>query len=160
MPMRFAKTDAGREEIRQGRYKLSRSMRNLLLLVDESRPAEQWLQLVHGATDADLQHLVAQGLVAPHADLTSAPMPLAGRVPASLADALAQLSYDQLYTLLTSQARDRLGLIAGYRFVLEVEKAGGVEDLRKLAERFLSLVKQHQGEAAERQMRVVLCMAA
>lgn len=157
MPLRFAKTDAGRQEINQGRHKLTRSMRNLLLLIDESRPAEQWLQLVHGASEADLHHLAAQGLIAAHAAPLHAVAAQASS--GSLSDALAHLGYDELYTLLTSQARDRLGLIGGYRFVLEVEKAGGVEDLRKLAERFLTLVKQHQGEAAERQMRVVLCAA-
>ncbi len=101
--------------------------------------------------------LAAQGLIAAHAAPLHAVAAQASS--GSLSDALAHLGYDELYTLLTSQARDRLGLIGGYRFVLEVEKAGGVEDLRKLAERFLTLVKQHQGEAAERQMRVVLCAA-
>lgn len=158
MSLRYAKTEAGRQEITQGRHKLTRAMRNLLLLVDESRPVEQWLLLVHGATPADAQHLAAQGLIVPHAG----PAPFAAarasaQAPGALTDALAQLGYDELYTLLTSQARDRLGLIGGYRFVLEVEKAGGVEDLRRLAERFLTLVKQHQGDAAERQMRLVLC---
>jgi hypothetical protein len=77
----------------------------------------------------------------------------------SVHEAVSQLSYDQLYTLLTSQARERLGLFAGYKFVLDVEKCANIEQLRALAERFLTLVKQHQGEAAEKQMRMALVAA-
>lgn len=154
MGSRFSKTDAGREEIRNRSRKLSRTARNLLLILDESRPAENWLQLVHGAGADDLRQLLEAGLVQ---ELPGT----AGQRPAmSVHEAVSQLSYDQLYTLLTSQARDRLGLFAGYKFVLDVEKCANIDQMRALAERFLSLVKQHQGEAAEKQMRLALVAAA
>jgi hypothetical protein len=157
MGSRFSKTDAGREEIRNRTRKLSRTARNLLLILDESRPAENWLQLVHGASAEDLRQLQETGLVQEHAGA------LPGQRPSSPAmsvhEAVTHLSYDQLYTLLTSQARDRLGLFAGYKFVLDVEKCANIEQMRALAERFLTLVKQHQGEAAERQMRMALVAA-
>lgn len=155
MATRYAKTPAGRDEIKARSRKLSRTARNLLLILDESRPAENWLQLVHGATAQDLAQLVDEGLVQAHADATASAS-RSSSAQVALSEALAQLSYDQLYSLLTSQAKERLGLIAGFKFVLEVEKCANIEQLRTLAERFLSLVKQHQGEAAEKQMRLAL----
>lgn len=158
MGSRFAKTDAGREEIRSRSRKLSRTARNLLLILDESRPAENWLQLVHGASEADLRQLIDEGLVQEQGGgAGGAVRPSAANV--SVADAVSGLTYDQLYSLLTSQAKERLGLFAGLKFVLEVEKCANIDELRALAERFLSLVKQHQGEAAEKQMRLALSAA-
>ena len=55
----LAKTDSGRAEIRARALPLSRAARNLLLVLDASKPAGQWLSLVAGATEADL----AQGFV-------------------------------------------------------------------------------------------------
>jgi hypothetical protein len=159
MGSRFTKTDAGREEIRNRARKLSRTARNLLLILDESRPAENWLQLVHGASAEDLRQLQEAGLVQEHVGVPPAQRNSAS-AGMSVHEAVAHLSYDQLYTLLTSQARERLGLFAGYKFVLDVEKCANIEQLRALAERFLTLVKQHQGEAAERQMRMALVAAA
>jgi hypothetical protein len=156
MGSRFSKTDAGREEIRNRTRKLSRTARNLLLILDESRPAENWLQLVHGASADDLRQLVEAGLVQEQA---GAPSGRPSSPSMSVHEAVAHLSYDQLYTLLTSQARERLGLFAGYKFVLDVEKCATMEQMRALAERFLTLIKQHQGEAAERQMRMALVAA-
>ena len=149
---RFARSEAGREEIKNRNRKLSRPARNLLLVMDGSRPASDWIQLVHGATDADMQQLVADGLIEP----ASADTPMRTNTRASLVEALKQLNYDQLYNLVTSQAKDRLGLIRGYKMVLDVEKCANVEELRALAVRFLELVKEHQGEGVARQMRLAL----
>lgn len=156
----YAKTEAGREEIRQRSRRLSRAARNLLLMVNTQHSAASWLQLIHGSSEADLRQLIGEGLIAPAAPaLTGAPA-AAGHTPAaprvSVQQALAQLGYEQLYTLLTSQARDRLGLFQGYRFVLEVEKAANVDELRALALRFIDLVQQAQGEDAARQMRLAI----
>ena len=158
MATRFSKTPAGRDEIKARSRRLSRSARNLLLILDESRPVESWVQLVHGATDEDTRQLLREGLIHEHFDAAVARSTAVRAV--SLAEALAHLNYDQLYSLLTSQAKERLGLIAGFKFVLEVEKCVNIDEMRKLAERFLSLVKQHQGEAAERQMRIALSAVA
>ena len=159
MGSRFLKTEAGREEIRNRALKLSRAARNLLLIVDESRPAENWLHLVHGASEDDLRQLLQAGLVQEHAGSVAAQRG-APSSALSVHEAVSHLSYDQLYTLLTSQARERLGLFAGYKFVLDVERCANIDQMRALAERFLMLVKQHQGEAAERQMRLALVAAS
>jgi hypothetical protein len=153
----YIKTDAGREEIQGRTRKLSRPARNLLLIIDERHPGTNWVQLVHGATDRDLFSLVAEGLVAHKHDVAPG---LRLRSSRTLSEALAHLSFDQLYDLMTSQARDRLGLIRGFQFVLSIEKCTNVEELRVLALRFMELVQEHQGEAAARRMQAALGVAA
>ena len=61
---RFAKTEAGRHEIRQRALPLLRPARNLLLIIDPSRSAAEWLGLVQGCDRAALQALQDAGLVA------------------------------------------------------------------------------------------------
>ena len=46
--------------------------------------------------------------------------------------------------------RARLGLIKGYRMVLEIEKCSGAEEIRKLVLRFVDEVRTVQGDAAAR----------
>jgi hypothetical protein len=152
MDHRFAKSDAGRQEIKAKSRSLSRTARNLLLIIDATRGASDWMQLVHGATEADLRQLLAEGLIEPA-------KAAAGQLPsrsASLAEAVAKLSYDQLYNLMTSQAKERLGLIRGFKMVLEVEKCGNIDELRKLALVFFEQVKAQQGETAAKAMRMAL----
>jgi hypothetical protein len=153
---RFAKTEAGRAEIKSSTKKLPRSARNLLLIIDATRPAADWTQLIHGASEQDLTRLLDAGLIeSAEADATAR----AGRA-ANLGEAVAALGYDQLYGLLTSQARDRLGLIKGFKMVLEVEKCAGLPELQALAVRFVDMVRDAQGDGAARQMRLALGMAA
>ena len=149
----YAKTDAGRDEIRHRAMKFSRPTRNLLLIIDERHPGINWVQLVHGAAESDLQALLSTGLIEHKQDAAPG---LRLRSTRTLAEALEQLSYEQLYDLMTSQARDRLGLVRGFRFVLSIEKATGIDELRTLALEFLKLIKEHQGERAVLQMRSAL----
>ena len=142
----FAKTDAGRDEIRHPSRRLARPARNLLLIIDEKHPGANWVRLVQGATPEDLQSLLADELIVCRND---AP---AFRSTHTLTDALARLSREQLYGFLTSQARDRLGLVRGFFFVLEIEKCDDVADLQRLALQFMKLVRVHQGPAAMRQL--------
>jgi hypothetical protein len=142
---RFAKTEDGRREIRERKSSLSRAARNLLLIVDASKPAADWLAMVFGSTPADLQQLLDAGLIAAAAgDAPGAP---------PLPQALQALGYRELYELLTQQARPRLGLIKGYKMVLEVEKCSGPDELRALALRFVELVREVQGEAEAQALR-------
>lgn len=153
---RLAKSEAGRDEIRQRTLPLSRPARNLLLIVDTSRPAGDWLGLVHGSTPDDLRTLLDAGLVLAQgeaAPATPAPLPPAGQVPPpgarmSLAQALETKGYQVLYDRLTAEARPRLGLIKGYKLILEIERCGGPAELRALAQRTVEAVRQAQGEAA------------
>jgi hypothetical protein len=65
MPDRYTKTDVGRAEIRARVHALSRTARNLLLIIDPSKEGAEWVRLVQGASAADLQTLLDAGLVAP-----------------------------------------------------------------------------------------------
>ena len=161
MNSRCSKTEAGRGEIRARALPLSRTARNLLLIIDGSRPASEWLGLVHGATEEDLKGLLAQGLVEPVAAPAGAAPAAAShgkREPSmeALTAALNGLSYDQLYSLLTSQAKERFGLIRGYRVILDVEKCANLAEMQAVAQRFLHQLKEEHGEAGMRHMRLAL----
>jgi hypothetical protein len=157
MHQRFIKTDAGRAEIKSRTRKITRTARNLLLILDAARPGTDWVHLIHGATPADLDLLLEQGLI----EIVESGAHDATRTPAkTMAEAVNSLSYDQLYGLLTSQARDRLGLFKGLKMVLEVEKCSGLAELQALAMRFVDMVREAQGDGAAKQMRLALGMAA
>jgi hypothetical protein len=102
--------------------------------------------------------LLQHGLVAPQG---GAAVAATGEVPRevkrdSLTEALNALSYGELYTLLTDQARARLGLIKGYRMVLDIEKATDLPDLQAVAQRFLAQVRDEQGDTGMRELRQLL----
>ena len=153
-PRRYAKTEAGRAEIRQRALPLSRPARNLLLIIDASRTGEGWLAMVQGCGAAELQSLVDAGLVAAQVEAPGAPNPpvAAGPGPASprmsLAQALETKSYQVLYDRITAEARPRLGLIKGYRMILEVERCSGAPEMRALAQRFVEQVRDADGDGA------------
>lgn len=156
MSARYAKTARGREEISNRSGKLPRTARNLLLIIDGTRPALQWTALIHGASQADIDCLIAAGMVE---ETRTEPSVRASSIN-TLEAAVASLHYDQLYNLLTSQAKERLGLIKGLKLVLEVEKCSDEAALRKLAVKFVELVRNAQGEGAARTMKLALGMAA
>jgi hypothetical protein len=141
---RLAKTDAGRTEIQRKSLPLSRPARNLLLIIDTGRPAQEWITLVQGATPADVLDLLRAGLVADQAAQPSAPAP----ARMSLAQALETKSYRTLYDRITAEARPRLGLIKGYKLILDVERCAGPPEIRLVALRFVEQVRVLQGDAA------------
>jgi hypothetical protein len=155
MNQRYRKTDAGRAEIRERRLDLPRPARNLLLIIDDGKPAAEWVGLVAGAGPADLQRLLDAGLVA----AVQAPPPRAAApapAPANLAPDLEAAGFRALYDYLTSQARPRLGLVKGYRAVLDIERCSGVEELRRYALNFVELVREADGDDAARRVALEL----
>ena len=60
------------------------------------------------------------------------------------------LSYRLLYDRLTAEARQQLGLIKGYKLILDIEKCVGAPELRALALRFVEQVRQAKGDAEAR----------
>ena len=175
---RFAKTEAGRQEIRQRALPLLRPARNLLLIIDPSRSAAEWLGLVQGCDRAALQALQDAGLVAdigpagggtpgapgapgapssPGATGAPAPPGAAAAPPRmSLAQALEHRSYSALYDRITAEARPRLGLIKAYKVVMEVERCSGPAEIRALAQRFVDQVRDLHGDAAAMVLAQVL----
>ena len=144
------KTDAGRAEIKSRALPLSRSVRNLLLMLDATRSAREWLSMVQGATEADANYLIAHGLIGVSPGAAAAP------VAEPLPPTLSPLSYTELYSYLTRHAKQYLGLMKGYRLVLEVERCTDHAALRELASRFVMDVQQAQGEAVADQVRRAL----
>jgi hypothetical protein len=162
MALRYQKTDAGRAEIRARTFELPRSTRTLLLIIDGTKAGEEWLRLVNGVGPADLERLLALGLVASIAAPVAAAAPAAApavRMP-NVDETLAQLGYRELYDRLTAEARVRLGLVKGYRMVLEIEKCSGAEEIRGLAMRFIEEVRAAQGDKAAREFVRGLAAAA
>lgn len=147
MSVRLQKTDAGREAIRRRDGELSRAARNLLLILDSSRPAEEWLAAVAGAQPADLERLIALGYVA-ELEAPAAPPPGVSPARAALEAVLSTVEPRLLYVRLTAEARPRLGLVKGYRLVLDLERSGGFDELRRLAQRFVDELEAAQGPAA------------
>lgn len=140
---RYQKTEAGRAEIKaRSLPALSRSGRNLLLMIDATRTAREWLAMVQGAAAADLALLLSGGLIAAQSQAAVAVRP-----------AVSPLPYAELYSYLTGNARKHLGLIKGYRMVLDVERCADLAALQALAERFVDDVEAEAGEAAADQVR-------
>ena len=68
----------------------------------------------------------------------------------SLGEALQAQGYRVLYDRLTSEARQQLGLIKGYKLILNIEKCAGSPELRALALQFVDQVRQAKGDAEAR----------
>ena len=156
MASTFVKTSAGAAEMRLRAQSITRAARDLLFVIDGSRTAAAWAALIHGTTDADIKHLVEKGLIANAQAKAQAQK--AARV-LTLDEAIATLSYEQLYGVLTTQARPRLGLIRGCKLVLETERCAGLPELQKLASRFFLMVRKTQGEDEANRMVLALGVA-
>jgi len=188
MPALYAKTPLGRSEIQSRTHALSRTARNLLLILDPSRSGEVWVSMVHGATPADLQALLEAGLVeevpafgAPSAAaqaahvsaFTSGPVASADTEPFASTQAdpdadpsvgrdaaqgagFTSLSYSELNTRLNALVKAHLGLIKGYRFTLDIERAADVIELQRVALRLVAEVESAQGAAAAAEVRRAL----
>lgn len=174
---RFAKTEAGRLEIRQRALPLLRPARNLLLIIDSSRSASEWIGVVQGCDRAAFQSLQDAGLVAEIAS-AGAGSPLgepvgkpqqpdapaqstlsasaAAPLGTKLTQALEQRSYSALYDRITAEARPRLGMIKAYKLIMEVEQCSGPAEIRALAQRFIDQVRTLQGEAAGKALAQIL----
>lgn len=153
MSFRCARTPEGQAEIQARRLDLSRPVRNLLLVITPDRPAMEWVAQIKGCTAEDLEQLVEAGLLT-----RTLPPVLKRSAAAADEDDLAEagkrvraMAYSPLYDLLNEHAKSRLGLIGGYRFVLEIERCNGVNELQDLALRYVEQLRDKQGRAAARQ---------
>jgi hypothetical protein len=91
------------------------------------------------------------------------PAPLAQALPplvppdAPLAVRLEAMGRTVLYDRLTALARPTLGLIQGYRMILDIEKCGGADELRSLAARFVDQVRSSKGDHAAVRLSESIC---
>lgn len=150
----YQKTEAGRAEIKARALPLSRSARNLLLVIDVSKSGRQWLGLVQGVSEADLAFLLEQGLVAPAGAAAAMRVATAALAPAASPFGESPLmGYEQLYDYLNHHGARHLGPMKRYLFTLEVEQCQGLAQLQALALSLVERVSQAKGEDAARELR-------
>jgi len=145
----YVRTDAGKAEIRTQTIKMSRPARNLLMVIDGSCSGDAWLGKVHGSTPADLEVLIAAKLIAPQG--SAAGKTVHQRVPVEVA--VRDWTYDALYTLLTHEAKERFGLIKGYRLILKIEGCSDLAGIQAVALEFVEHIRKAHGEESAARFR-------
>ena len=167
--MIWAKTDAGRIEMRARALVKERAQRNLLLVIDGVKSEAMLLAALAGITSADFLSLQALGLIAPvqatvarvapsapgRPAFASAPMaasaapaaPTADAAPAPATAAPTPLDAAQFVERLTQLISSELGL-RGFVLALAVQRADSVEALHGIAQRALEQVRERKGEVA------------
>ena len=145
----YARTEAGKAEIRAHSIKLSRPARNLLMVIDASCSGDAWIGKVNGSTPADLDVLIAANLIAPQAGAGG--KTVHQRVGVDIA--VRDWTYDALYTLLTHEAKERFGLIKGYRLILKIEGCSDLAGIQAVALEFVDHIRKAHGEDAAARFR-------
>ena len=140
----YAKTDAGRDEIRTRARKLPPALRSTLLLVDGRRNIAQLLGLasgLHAPPDA-LAVLAEQGLIAPLAQIAEA------AVGASWSDVADR--YRVLSGLMSEAVRQHLGL-RGYFIQLKIERCNDTDELSALLPELTAAIAKSKGVPSAQQ---------
>ena len=145
----YVRTEAGKAEIRAHAIKMSRPARNLLMVIDGSCSGDAWLGKVNGSTPADLEVLIAARLIAPQGATDG--KTVHQRVPVEAA--VRDWTYDALYTLLTQEAKERFGLIKGYRLILKIEGCSDLAGLQAVALEFVEHIRKAHGEESAARFR-------
>jgi hypothetical protein len=145
----YVRTEAGKAEIRAHSIKLSRPARNLLMVIDASCSGDAWLGKVNGSTPADLDVLIAAKLIAPQGGATG--KTVHQRIPVEVA--VRDWTYDALYTLLTHEAKERFGLIKGYRLILKIEGCSDLAGIQAVALDFVEQIRKAHGEDSAARFR-------
>ena len=145
----YVRTEAGKAEIRAHSIKLSRPARNLLMVIDASCTGDAWIGKVNGSTPGDLDVLLAAKLIAPK-DSAGAKV-VYQRIPVEVA--VRDWTYDALYTLLTHEAKERFGLIKGYRLILKIEGCSDLAGMQAVALDFVEQLRKAHGEDSAARFR-------
>ncbi len=145
----FVRTEAGKAEFRAHSIKLSRPARNLLMVIDGSCSGDAWIAKVTGSTAADLEALIAAKLIAPVG--SAAGKTVYQRIPVEVA--VRDWTYDALYTLLTHEAKERFGLIKGYRLILKIEGCSDLAGIQAVALDFVEQLRKAHGEDSAARFR-------
>ena len=98
---------------------------------------------------ADLEVLIAAKLIAPQG--SAAGKTVHQRVPVEVA--VRDWTYDALYTLLTHEAKERFGLIKGYRLILKIEGCSDLAGIQAVALEFVEHIRKAHGEESAARFR-------
>jgi hypothetical protein len=144
----WAKTDAGRVEMKSRALVKDRAQRNLLLVIDGKTSDEKLLAGLAGITPADFASLAGLGLIAP----VSAPAPrpaVAAPAPKPSANNVdvEQFDYATLRGAIGRMISKELGM-RGFTLLMVLEESTTVEDLKEVAQRLLKIVAERKGMAA------------
>ena len=143
----FVRTEAGKAEMRVQAHAMSRPARNLLLVIDASCSGLDWIAKVRGSTEDDLKLLIGAHLIEPKVSVAKVVQQV------SLEEAVRGWTYDALYTLLTHEAKERFGLIKGYRLILKIEGCANLTGLQEIALEFVELLRKANGEESAARFR-------
>ena len=148
--MRYIKTAAGQQAFKERQPVFSARQRSLFILVDGVKAVDQLLADARGrgVVKADIEHLVAQGLLAP------APQPIdlpVAEPPAVEAAPLSSLTTQARYLAaraMATQLTATLGL-RGLLLNMAVESAAGYDDLLALFPKIRAAVGRDQTRELE-----------
>ena len=73
------------------------------------------------------------------------------RIPVDVA--VRDWTYDALYTLLTHEAKERFGLIKGYRLILKIEGCSDLAGMQAVALDFVEQLRKAHGEDSAARFR-------
>lgn len=140
--LQFARTPVGETEMAQPSRNLSLPARALLEEMGSSLAIEQRFAEAFDARLGDAITLLSLGLIKARVN-TDDPRHDA-ELHVLIARLFALAPYD-LYTLLTRQAKLRLGLIQGFGLILALERCNTVRERTALAIRFVDAVWRREG---------------
>lgn len=141
----YEKTEAGTQEVAQRKVKMAPRLRMMLILVDGETAEGTLLDEARkiGAPEDCLSQLAAMGFV----------RPVAGDAATATAGVRPRVTPAQRFTaakeFMTATASSTLGLRA-FLFILKLEKASTVEDLRALAPDFVAGLRKAAGDEEAR----------
>ncbi len=162
--MIWAKTDAGRAEMRQRALVKERAQRNLLLLIDGKNTEEKLLAGLAGISAQDFKTLEGLGLIAqvgpaPAASAPAAPAPTgatsAPGQPVDIDTVTANIDFATLRAALGRLISKELGM-RGIGMSMVLEEAMTVDDLRDIARRTVKQIGDRKGIAAAAEARKFL----
>lgn len=156
LQLSMGRTARGDAEAQRPTLALRRPVRELLFLLGRPATIDRYIDEVHEARLADAMTLLSLGLSCTTSFDAGTSTPGTRVQFRSLIDALLALSSDDLYALLTHQAKRRLGLLQGFRMVLTLERVQGRDEQRALTVRFVQEVWRLHGEAGMRPLEALL----
>jgi hypothetical protein len=162
MSERYAKTDAGRQEIADRARRLPAQLRSILLVVDGHKDDSALQQIVAGlhAPEDALAQLQQMGLIARGGNASAAPAPAASPSISPPADTIhpsanpgdtpvsheAAQRYSHLYDAMSEAVRKHLGL-KGYFMQLRIERCSDAAALEALLPEFTAALGKAKSPA-------------
>ena len=119
------------------------------MVINASFTGDEWISKVNGSTPADLDVLLAAKLIAPQGG--TAAKTVYQRIAVEVA--VRDWTYDALYTLLTHEAKERFGLIKGYRLILKIEGCSDLAGIQAVALDFVEQIRKAHGEESAARFR-------